>query len=116
MIFRSNGIAIILNVFLIKSISYIGIKILRSAQGDKLPYNLPPKGKNVGRVIGGLRQTAEKRKLSKRKRKVTEEVIRYFENHKKWTRYDEYRKRAQVLSKRSGIGVPSPSEISLYKR
>jgi len=47
---------------------------------------------NVGRVIGGLKQTLEKRKLSKNKRKSIEDVIRYFENHREWMNYDEYLK------------------------
>ena len=47
---------------------------------------------NVGRVIGGLKQTLQKRKLTKNKRKTIEGVIRYFENHIKWMRYDEYLK------------------------
>ncbi len=45
---------------------------------------------NVGRVIGGLKQTLKKRKLSKSKQKAIEKVIRYFENHRQWMHYDEY--------------------------
>lgn len=45
---------------------------------------------NVGRVIGGLKQTLEKRKLNKSRQKAVREVIRYFENHIRWMRYDEY--------------------------
>ena len=44
----------------------------------------------VGNVIGGLKQTVAKRKLTKNKIKTIEDVIRYFENHRKWMIYDEY--------------------------
>lgn len=44
----------------------------------------------VGNVIGGLKQSLTKRKLSKNKEKSLREVIRYFENHRQWMRYDEY--------------------------
>ena len=37
---------------------------------------------NVGRVIGGLKQTLKKRKLSKSKQNAIEKVIRYSENHR----------------------------------
>ncbi|MCP4055458.1 MAG: ISKra4 family transposase [Mesoflavibacter sp.] len=48
---------------------------------------------NVGRVIGGLKQTLNKnRKLSKSKRDAIEKVIRYFENHSQWMNYDAYLK------------------------
>ncbi len=47
---------------------------------------------NVGRVIGGLKQSLTKRKLSKNKRDAIEKVIRYFENHRQHMRYDEYLK------------------------
>jgi len=48
---------------------------------------------NVGRVIGGLKQTLTKRKkLSKSKKDAIEKVIRYFENHRQWMDYDEYLK------------------------
>ncbi len=46
----------------------------------------------VGRVIGGLKQTTTKRKLSKSKLKSINDAIRYFENHRKWMKYDEYLK------------------------
>ncbi len=46
---------------------------------------------NVGRVIGGLKQTLKKRKkLSKSKQQAIEKVIRYFENHRRQMHYDEY--------------------------
>ena len=44
----------------------------------------------VGRVIGGLKQTLRKRKLKVSQRKALKDVIRYFENHREWMRYDEY--------------------------
>lgn len=44
----------------------------------------------VGYVIGALKITLARRKLSKAKRKAIEDVIRYFENHRRWMRYDEY--------------------------
>jgi hypothetical protein len=47
---------------------------------------------NVGRVIGGLKQSLKKNKLSDSKRESIEEVIRYFENHRQWMKYDEYLK------------------------
>ncbi len=47
---------------------------------------------NVGRVVGGLKQSLTKRKLSKNKRDAIEKVIRYFENHRQHMRYDEYLK------------------------
>jgi hypothetical protein len=44
----------------------------------------------VGRVIGGLKQVLKKRKLRKSHRKALQDAIIYFENHRKWMRYDEY--------------------------
>lgn len=44
----------------------------------------------VGRVIGGLKQVISKRKLRAGQRKALRETISYFENHRKWMRYDEY--------------------------
>ena len=44
----------------------------------------------VGTVIGGLKQSIAKRKLTKRKIDSLNVVIRYFENHRKWMKYDEY--------------------------
>ena len=44
----------------------------------------------VGRVIGGLKQVLGKRKLKKSHRKALQDAIMYFENHRKWMRYDEY--------------------------
>jgi hypothetical protein len=41
-------------------------------------------------VIGGLKQSIAKRKLTKRKIDSLKVVIRYFENHRKWMKYDEY--------------------------
>ena len=47
---------------------------------------------NVGRVVGGLRQTLAKRKLTRSKQKTIGGVIRYFENHAEWMCYDKYLK------------------------
>jgi len=44
----------------------------------------------VGRVIGGLKQIMSKRKLRAGQSKALRETISYFENHRKWMRYDEY--------------------------
>jgi len=44
----------------------------------------------AGRVIGGLKQVISKRKLRAGQRKALRETISYFENHRKWMRYDEY--------------------------
>jgi len=44
----------------------------------------------VGAVIGGLKQSISKRKLTKRKIDSLKTVIRYFENHRMWMKYDEY--------------------------
>ena len=44
----------------------------------------------VGRVIGGLKQIQSKRKLKASQRKALKRTISYFENHRKWMRYDEY--------------------------
>jgi hypothetical protein len=44
----------------------------------------------VGTVIGGLKQSIAKRKLTKSKIESLNAVIRYFENHRKWMKYDKY--------------------------
>jgi len=44
----------------------------------------------VGYVVGGLKQTITKRKLTGSKRKALAKAITYFESHKNWMRYDEY--------------------------
>ena len=44
----------------------------------------------VGKVIGGLKQSIAKGKLSQRKINSLRIVIRYFENHRKWMKYDQY--------------------------
>ena len=48
----------------------------------------------VGRVVGGLKQTLVKRKncLKKSQKDAIKEVIKYFENHRQWMKYDEYLK------------------------
>jgi len=45
---------------------------------------------HVGRVIGGLKQTLNKRTLKAGQRKALQDAIRYFTNHRKWMHYDEY--------------------------
>ena len=45
---------------------------------------------HVGRVIGGLKQTLNKRSLKAGQRKAVEDAIRYFTNHRKWMHYDDY--------------------------
>jgi hypothetical protein len=45
---------------------------------------------HVGRVIGGLKQTLNKRTLKAGQRKVLQDTIRYFDNHRQWMHYDEY--------------------------
>lgn len=44
----------------------------------------------VGRTIGGLKQVLNKRKLKKGQCKALQDAISYFENHRRWMRYDEY--------------------------
>jgi hypothetical protein len=44
----------------------------------------------VGRVIGGLRQTLTKRKLTGSHRTTVREVIGYFDGNRSRMRYDEY--------------------------
>jgi hypothetical protein len=46
----------------------------------------------VGRVIGGLKQSVSKRPLKAGQKKALTDAIRYFENHRPWMRYDEYLK------------------------
>ena len=44
----------------------------------------------VGYVIGGLKQILTKRKLPEPKQKALKKVIKYFRNHRRWMKYDEY--------------------------
>ena len=44
----------------------------------------------VGYVIGALRQRISKGKLGKKKRKIVEKAITYYENHREYMHYDEY--------------------------
>jgi len=44
----------------------------------------------VGRVIGGLRQSITKRKLSASKRRAVESAADYMDNNRQFMRYDEY--------------------------
>jgi hypothetical protein len=44
----------------------------------------------VGRVIGGLKQTMTKRQLKAEQRKAITQTITYFENHRHWMQYDVY--------------------------
>ena len=41
-------------------------------------------------MIGGLKQTLSKRKLSKTRQVALKKVITYFENHRQWMKYDRY--------------------------
>ena len=59
----------------------------------------------VGQVIGGLKQTIKKRKLSKSKLKSINDVIRYFDNHRQWMKYDQYLKAGYPI----GTGVVESS-------
>lgn len=44
----------------------------------------------VGYVIGSLKQTMSKRRLSKAKKAVLTKVIKYFKNHRRWMHYDQH--------------------------
>jgi hypothetical protein len=44
----------------------------------------------VGYVIGGLRQLLTKRRLRKPVRETLAKVITFFQNHRRWMKYDEY--------------------------
>jgi hypothetical protein len=44
----------------------------------------------VGYVIGGLRQLLTKRRLRKSVRETLAKVITFFQNHRRWMKYDEY--------------------------
>lgn len=59
----------------------------------------------VGHVIGGFKQTINKRKLSKSKLKSLNDVIRYFDNHRQWMKYDQYLKAGYPI----GTGVVESS-------
>lgn len=59
----------------------------------------------VGRVIGGLKQVITKRELNKSQLQSANDVIRYFENHRPWMKYDEYLKAGYPI----GTGVVESS-------
>jgi hypothetical protein len=64
-----------------------------SVEGKKWVYDhlLAILQGRVGRVIGGLKQgILIKGKLKKSQREALKDAITYFENHRKWMRYDEY--------------------------
>ena len=46
----------------------------------------------TGRVIGGLKQilTKGEKTLKKSQKDTLKKVVRYFENHRQWMKYDEY--------------------------
>lgn len=69
----------------------------------------------VGRVVGGLKQTLTKRKktLKKTQKDAIKDVIRYFENHKQWMKYDEYLKAGYPIG--SGV-VESTCGHTVKKR
>ena len=46
----------------------------------------------VGRVIGGLKHTRRKRRMTASQRKVLTQAITYFEHHRQWMQYDAYLK------------------------
>ena len=46
----------------------------------------------IGHVIGGLKQRAKKRKLSKHKQKGLKAILTYLQNHRRQMRYDRYLK------------------------
>jgi hypothetical protein len=56
---------------------------------------------NVGRVIGGIRQMATKRRLSPSRRKILNEAIGYLHNNRDYMHYDEYLARGYPI----GSGV-----------
>jgi hypothetical protein len=58
-------------------------------------------GGRVGYVIGGLRQILTKRRLRKAVRETLAKVITFFQNHRRWMKYDEYL--AMGLPVRTGV-------------
>jgi len=64
----------------------------KTAEGGKWVYDhlVAILQGRVGRVVGGLKQVLNKRKLKKGQRKALQDAISYFENHRRWMRYDEY--------------------------
>jgi hypothetical protein len=56
---------------------------------------------NVGEVIGALRMILKTGGLKKSKVDVLNRVIKYFENHREWMKYDEYLKRGYPI----GTGI-----------
>jgi hypothetical protein len=68
----------------------------KTAESEKWVYNhlLAILRGQTGRVIGGLKQTLAKREktLKKSQKDAIKEVVRYFENHRQWMKYDEYLK------------------------
>lgn len=44
----------------------------------------------VGRVIGGLKQTITKRRLTVSQQKAVTQAVQYFTNHRHWMQYDVY--------------------------
>lgn len=52
----------------------------------------------VGWVIGGLKQTLSKQRLKAVQRRALEEIIRYFENHREWMKYNRYLKAGYPIS------------------
>ena len=53
---------------------------------------------NVGYVIGALKSILKKRRLRKSKREALRTVIRYFHNHRRWMKYDDYLARGLPVS------------------
>jgi hypothetical protein len=74
-----------------------------TSEGKKWVYDnlvMILKGRVVW-VIGGLKRILRENKLKASQRQVILVAIRYFENHQKWMRYDEYLKAGYPIS--SGV-------------
>lgn len=65
----------------------------------------------VNRVIGGMKQTITKRKIKGSKLKAMRKVVKYFSNHKKLMKYDEYLEQGFPI----GTGVVESSCKTLVK-
>jgi len=75
----------------------------KSAEGKKWVHRqlLSILQGNVGRVTGGMKQTLKKRRLKAYQRKALKTAVKYFENHRRWMKYDEYLKAGYPI----GTGV-----------
>jgi hypothetical protein len=59
----------------------------------------------IGFVIGGLKQSLSKKRLTANQRKALEKAMSYFKNHQEWMKYDEYLKAGYPI----GTGVVESS-------